>query len=315
MARSDENFRVEPNLIELASDDSHEVATAFVGRYEPGAKSVERQSDFVRPHRLARSSRTARWPLTPMGVAHMIKPTRDGSEGSSRKCGPEQGGLSMSAQTNDLFVLEDLEDARKTDKVPERDLTAAHTEADWIKTFVARPNKDLGRDGPVCPFIGRGLERKTVWLALEQVADRSVLDLVDLINSYKRVLLRSQPIDGDGATYKAIVVLFTDLSPDRAKDVLDDLLQHVAVSSYVEDGLALGTSYKGNEVPAIHSPSFRPFTSPVPFLLMRPAVISDWKFFLDDEDWLNRWARRYGEAAVQALAEELRSLPWRARHD
>jgi len=47
---------------------------------------------------------------------------------------------------------------------------------------------------------------------------------------------------------------------------------------------------------------------------MRPAVISDWKFFLDDDDWFNRWARRYGEAATRALAEELRTLPWRI-HD
>jgi hypothetical protein len=220
----------------------------------------------------------------------------------------------MSAQTKDLLVLENLEDDTKTDQLPERDLTAAHTEADWITSFVARPNEDLGRDGPVCPFIGRGLESNTVWLALEQIGDRTVLDLVDVINNYKRVLLSAQPLDGDGAIYKAIVVLFTDLSPDRA-NVLDDVLQHVAAASYEEDGLALGTSYRGNEVPAVHNPSFRPFTSPVPFLLIRPAVISDWNFFLDDDEWLNRWARRYGQAAVQALAEELRTMPWRTKND
>jgi hypothetical protein len=218
----------------------------------------------------------------------------------------------MSTETKDLLVLEDIEDPGKTDKLPARDLTAAHTEADWIRTFVAQPNKDLGRDGPVCPFIGQGLENKTVWLALEQVGDRSVLELVDVINGYRRALIDAQPTDGDGAIYKAIVVLFTDLSPERAKDVLEDVLQRVAVSSYEEDGLAMGTSYRGNDVPAIHNASFRPFTSPVPFLLMRSAVISDWEFFLDDEDWLNRWARRYGERATQALAKELRTLPWRA---
>jgi hypothetical protein len=42
------------------------------------------------------------------------------------------------------------------------------------------------------------------------------------------------------------------------------------------------------------------------------AVISDWKFLLDNEDWLKLWARRHGESGVQALAEELRRLPWRA---
>ena len=73
----------------------------------------------------------------------------------------------------------------------------------------------------------------------------------------------------------------------------------------------MGGFHEGNDGTAIYNASFRPFTSPVPFLLMRQAVVSDWKFFLDDEDWLNRWARRYGDSGVQALAEELRRLPWR----
>ncbi|MGZ4533594.1 MAG: DUF6875 domain-containing protein [Mycobacteriaceae bacterium] len=66
-----------------------------------------------------------------------------------------------------------------------------------------------------------------------------------------------------------------------------------------------------NEGTAIYNPSFRPFTPPVPFLLMRPTVIGDWKFFLDNEDWLNKWAHRFGESAVQALAGELRRTNWR----
>jgi hypothetical protein len=53
----------------------------------------------------------------------------------------------------------------------------------------------------------------------------------------------------------------------------------------------------------------------VPFLFVRHGVISDWKFFLDDEEWLNLWAHRYGESGTKALAEELRRLPWRARRD
>ena len=221
----------------------------------------------------------------------------------------------MPAQTTNLFLLEDLEDVSRTRKLAESDLDALHAVADWIKTFVVRPHKDLGRAGPVCPFVPGAWERKTLWLAPEQIADRSVPDVVQLINGYKRLFLDAQPIDGDDANYKSIVVVFTDLSADRAKDLFDDVLQHLAVPSYAEDGLVLGGFYEGNEGSAIYNPSFRPFTAPVPFLLVRHAVISDWKFFLDNEDWLNLWARRYGESAVQALAEELRRLPWRARRD
>ena len=75
----------------------------------------------------------------------------------------------MPAQTSNLFLLQDLEDFRRTREIAESDLRALHTVADWIRTFVARPNKDLGLPGPVCPFVPGALERKTLWLAPEQI--------------------------------------------------------------------------------------------------------------------------------------------------
>ena len=99
----------------------------------------------------------------------------------------------MPAQTTDLFLLEDLEDVSRTRELAESDLDALRAVADWIKTFVARPHKDLGRAGPVCPFVPGALERKTLWLAPEQIADRSVPDVVQLINGYQRLFLGAQP--------------------------------------------------------------------------------------------------------------------------
>jgi len=218
---------------------------------------------------------------------------------------------SMSTETTDLFLLEDLEEAGRASGLAEGDLAALHAVADWIETFVVEPHRDLGRAGPVCPFVPGSLERKTLWLAPEQIADRDVPAVIELMNGYRRLFLDAQPTDGDDAIYKVIVVVFTDLSADRTQSVFDDVLEHLAVPSYVEDGIVFGPFYKGNEGTAIYNASFRPFQSPVPFLFMRQGVISDWKFFLDDEDWLSLWARRFGESAVHALAEELRRLPWR----
>jgi hypothetical protein len=138
-----------------------------------------------------------------------------------------------------------------------------------------------------------------------------VPDVIQLISGYKSLFLGTHPVDGEDANYKSLVVVFTDLSADRAKDYFDGILQGLGAPSYAEDGLVLGGFYESNEGTAIYNSSFRPFRSPVPFLLMRHAVISDWKFFVDNEDWLNLWSRRFGESAVQALAAELRRLPWR----
>jgi hypothetical protein len=218
----------------------------------------------------------------------------------------------MAPQTDNLYLLEDLDDASKTRHLAKSDLAALRSVADWMKTFVAKPHKDLGRAGAVCPFVPDALERKTLWLAPEHIADRSVPAVVELMNGYKRRFLDAQPKDGDGANYKVIVVVFTDTPADRAQGVFDSVLQHLAVPSYVEDGILFGPFYEGNKGTAIYNSGFRPFQSPVPFLFVRQGVISDWKFFLDNDDWLNRWAHRYGEAGARALAEELRRLPWRA---
>jgi hypothetical protein len=129
----------------------------------------------------------------------------------------------MPAQTTKLFLLEELEDVGRTSELAESDRAALHAVADWIKTYVVKPHKDLGRAGPVCPFVPEALERKILWLAPERIADRDVPEVVELMSGYKRQLLDTRPTDGDDAGYKVIVVVFTDLSADRAQGVFDEV--------------------------------------------------------------------------------------------
>jgi hypothetical protein len=215
--------------------------------------------------------------------------------------------------TTNLFLPEDLDDRKG--ELRESDVDALRAVADWIKAFVAQPNKDLGRDGSVCPFVPGSLERRTLWLAPEHIADRDLPDVVELMSGYQRLFLDTQPVEGDDARYKTIVVVFTDLSADRAQDVFDAVLDELATPSYEKDGILFGPFYEGNEGTALYNSDFQPFQSPVPFLFVRNGVVSDWKFFLDDEEQLNRWADRYQGDGARALAEELRPLPWRGRRD
>jgi hypothetical protein len=217
----------------------------------------------------------------------------------------------MPSQTINLFLPEDLEDAEKTSALATSDRAALQAVADWIKAFVARPHKDLGRSGSVCPFVPGALERKTLWLAAEQIADRGVPEAVELMNEYKSRFLATQPTDGDDIVYKTIVVVFTDLHAERAKTLFDDVLDDLAVPSYQDNGIVYGPFYDGNEGTALYNPSLFPFRSPVPFLFVRHTVVSDRKFFLDDDALLAYWAQHFGESATRALAEEVRRLPWR----
>jgi hypothetical protein len=218
----------------------------------------------------------------------------------------------MPSDTENLFRLEDLDDARRTSRLHVDDRDAMFATADWIKDFIVTPNKDLGRPGTVCPFVPGALERKALWLAVEQLGNGGVLRAVGLMKNYKHELLEEPPNGDSDVNYNVICVLFTDLAPDRAQGIFDGVAQQLAVPSYVEDGLLFGPYYKGNESPALYNPKFQPFQSPVPFLFVRHGVVSDWKFFVDDDEWLNLWAQRYGASGAQELAKELRRLPWRS---
>ena len=218
----------------------------------------------------------------------------------------------MPTATTRLFLLHDLEDPSRTSGLAEDDLNALRAVADWIKTFVVSPHKDLGRAGPVCPFVPGALECKTLWLAPEHLSGRSVPGFVELMHCYGKLLLRAQATDGDGVSHKALVLVLTDISAERAKTYMDDVqVQELKRVFYADDGIVIGDFHARNEGTAIRNPSFRPFKAPVPFLLMRHAVVSDWMFFLDNDDWLRSWAHRFGEAALPTLAEQLRRTNWR----
>jgi hypothetical protein len=219
----------------------------------------------------------------------------------------------MPARTANLFRPEDLVDTRRTSGLAESDAAALRAIADWITTYIVKPHQDLGRAGPVCPFVPGSVERGTLWLAPEKIADQDVPAVADLMDSYRRLLLDA-PATDDEIDYRVIVVVFPDLPADRARVVFGEVLQHLAVPAYDQDGIVFGPFHEGHDGTAIYNSSFHPFRSPVPFIFVRHGVLDDWKFFLDDEDRLALWARRFGESGVHVLAEELRHLPWREKH-
>jgi hypothetical protein len=60
-------------------------------------------------------------------------------------------------------------------------------------------------------------------------AERSVVDVVQLVRGYKSLFMRMNPIDGEDADDKAMVVVFPDLSMERASDFFGELLEHLQV--------------------------------------------------------------------------------------
>src|SRR6202008_597246 len=103
------------------------------------------------------------------------------------------GGRSMPATTTNLYLLQDLDDVGRTGELAERDRDALRAVADWINAFVVQPHKDLGRAGTVCPYVPVSLQREVLWLAPEQIEGRQTSEVVELVDSYRRLLLETRP--------------------------------------------------------------------------------------------------------------------------
>ena len=55
----------------------------------------------------------------------------------------------------------------------------------------------------------------------------------------------------------------------------------------------LGDFHPFSQSPGIHNPDFRPLKSPIPMLVIRHMVISDWLFLLEKNEWLQAWFARF----------------------
>ena len=218
------------------------------------------------------------------------------------------------ARTSDLFLIDDLQDPARTTELTGADREALQTVADWMRTYVIKPHPDLGRAGPVCPFVPVSLEHDALWLVAEPLTDHDGPAVAERLDHYTRLLLDVAPTGG-AAPYPVIVVVFPRLPPDRAPALFEAVTQRLALPAYADHGIIYGPFFPGHQGTAIHNANFRPFRSPVPFMFVRQTVVEDWEFFLDNDELFDLWARRFGPSATHALAQRLRRLPWREGHD
>jgi hypothetical protein len=188
------------------------------------------------------------------------------------------------------------------------DASPARCVLGWIRTFLARPHPDLGRRGPVCPFVPVALGSDTIWMA--NVAEETLTfeRISAIITEYRDVFLETEPTTGVAAINKAFLVTFPSLADDSAVGAaVIDQVQASLKRYFVDMGLMLGEFHAANESPGLHNPDFRPLRSPIPMLAIRHMMESDLPFLNRDSyppavrsSYLRSYLFRLGGALSQA---------------
>ncbi|APA98900.1 DUF6875 domain-containing protein [Nocardia seriolae] len=152
----------------------------------------------------------------------------------------------------------------------------------WVRDHLMRPHPDLGRPGPVCPFVRHGVTRQLIWAGLADgddiSAERMNLIVDDAFELY-RGLRQEFPAEARGST---LVTVFPGLT---RYDVVD-AVHRERNPEVVSQGLMLGQFYPGCTVPGLWDSDFHPLDSPLPMLVLRSMMSTDFPFLAAEADWL-----------------------------
>lgn len=148
--------------------------------------------------------------------------------------------------------------------------------AAWMRGYLASLHPELGRPGPVCPFVPSAIAHDTIWLASVSFGSGDKQAIIEAIGKFREIFLKLEPTTGDLAMMKAIMIVFPKVDSDNA-GVIDEV-QNELKAAFVDAGLMIGEFHERNESPGLRNPDFRPLRSPIPALAIRHMVDTDLPF-------------------------------------
>jgi hypothetical protein len=179
----------------------------------------------------------------------------------------------------------------------------------WTENFLTRPSPDLGRAGPVCPFVRPALEKKSLWLTAIEGAVPGAKLLEETLLGYKDWFLELPPTDGDDAIFKAILILLPDVKEENYRDILDSTQKRLK-PAFIKEELMVGQFHPRCDEPGVRNAAFRPLRSPVPLLAIRRITAGDFVFMKGPEgyynaEFLQNFLRIFAKGLPSSLTKEI----------
>jgi len=149
----------------------------------------------------------------------------------------------------------------------------------YVREFLAKPHPDVGRRGPVCPFVPLSLKKNTLYLSVVRTpggkVDRASMET--MIKGFAESFNKLEPTTGKLRPYKAVILIFPDIAVEDAPDLIDGV-QYACKGDFVSRGLMLGEFHLANNACGLRNPNFYPLRTPFPSLAIRHMVPTDFVF-------------------------------------
>jgi hypothetical protein len=168
----------------------------------------------------------------------------------------------------------------------------------WVLEYLCRPNPELGRPGPVCPFAAPAYQDGTIWVRIAANQVNSRQRTLDLMNEALEFFISMSNNDAVADANHAVLVVFPGLDNPRGYAIIDSC-QTTLKPRFVQMGLMVGQFYRTCQEPGLRNPEFQPLKSPIPLLAIRYMVKSDIAFLKKSAEFLAAYNARFAMQAPE----------------
>ncbi|MFI0242762.1 DUF6875 domain-containing protein [Streptomyces sp. NPDC016845] len=171
--------------------------------------------------------------------------------------------------------------------------SALDTVEEWLTEYISASHPEIGRSGPICPFVAPSRKNRTMEIRLRLAGHAPTLELIEEIalSSLREYELTSW--QGRNPMLRAMVVALPDL---RSEDtgLLDQAHARVK-DAFVAQGLMIGQFHENCEVTAARNPRFTVSKAPLPLFAIRAIALHDVFFLSERPHWFQQYRERFGK--------------------
>lgn len=163
---------------------------------------------------------------------------------------------------------------------------------DWISNYVTKPHDEIGRTGPICPFVEPSRRARSLETSVRLVGPTPSLALLTEIVRCSLDEFDSISWQTSNPHLRALLVVLPDL-PSEDLHLLDQAHAIVKPES-VTRGMMIGQFHENCTEKAARNPRFNVSRSPVPLVAVRLMAMHDVLFLADRREWFQEFANRFG---------------------
>jgi hypothetical protein len=200
-----------------------------------------------------------------------------------------------------LVELSDLEQDPLPDPIRPHELPLRKV-VQWAREYLMKPHPELGRPGPVCPYVHGSMEKGSFLLGLCP-GNPDADGVHSLVMRYRDWFIELGPPSHPSTQLKTIVITFPDLPPERVPEIID-VTQEQLKPHYVSQGMMIGEFHAGPpQKSGLWNRDFRPLWCPVPVLAIRNLVATDFPFLAGESRFVQAYVGRIGNAVPEHLRQ------------